>query len=771
MDWFLPTPIEIPDGLQAAAGGHPLVAEILARRGFTTPEAIHSFLDPHCYKPAPPTEIPDMAEAGDRLFKAIKAKKRILVWGDFDVDGQTATSLLVDGLKTLGADVVYHVPHRMLHGHGVQPEVLATFYGKVDLMLTCDTGIAEHEAIEAGQAAGLEILITDHHALPPRLPEAPAVVNPQRLPPGHPLRDLPGVGVAYKLIQHLYALAGRTGEEEHFLDLVALGIVADVATQRHDTRYLLQLGLDRLRHPQRLGLKALIRAAQVDVSNLAADTIGFQIGPRLNALGRLDDAMIAVDLLTTADEGHANQIAARLEILNARRKQIENQIYAAAQEQIARDSSLLDDDAIVLAGPNWHPGVIGIVASRIVEQYGKPAILISVTDSVPAGGSARSVPGVDIGAAIAANADLLIKHGGHPGAAGLTIDPDLIPQLRRRLARTVRDTRDPDIRPGYHIDAVIPLSAVSEELVADLDRLSPFGAGNQAVHIMTPGLRRVESKAFGINKVHRKVTVEDERGIRFIVTWWRGSEYPEPRTDFDLLYVLRFNDYRGRRTVELEWVDSRPLPGLEVDSGPRYTVIDWRHEPLRPDSLPPDELTVWAEGIAAHEIPFHSDRISTRYAPQEARTLLIWTSPPGPEALEEMLGVTGARTVHVVGHDVPEEVSTGFAKRLAGLLKYAIRAYDGETSVRQLAAATAQREITTRRALEFLAAKGYFSINWEWEGPEPDSIKIDASSDQVSEAKADELEDDVRALLAESAAYRAYFRRANLDAFFNQQQR
>ncbi|NDJ35922.1 MAG: single-stranded-DNA-specific exonuclease RecJ, partial [Chloroflexi bacterium] len=421
MEWLEPDPVTPDPAFRAAVGGHPLIAEILYRRGYTDIDAARAFLNPAYYAPADPTDLPDLAKAAERLKKAVERRERILVWGDFDVDGQTATSLLVDALRSLGADVRYHVPHRMKHGHGVHTEVLAQYYSKADLVLTCDTGIAAHDALAAAKANGLEVLVTDHHALPPTLPDAPALVNPQRLPPGHPLRDLPGVGVAYLLSSQLYEMMGRSGETDRLLDLVALGIVCDVATQRRDTRYLLQLGIDQLRHPRRPGLQALMDAAGVVPTHLSSDTIGFQIGPRLNALGRLDDATKAVQLLTMDSLHRAQPIAEQLELLNNQRKQIETQIVAAAQEQIAREPGLLDYEALVLSGEGWHPGVIGIVAARLVEQYGKPTVLIAAPKDQMAGGSARSIPGVDIGACIAAQADILVGLGGHPGAAGIRI--------------------------------------------------------------------------------------------------------------------------------------------------------------------------------------------------------------------------------------------------------------------------------------------------------------------------------------------------------------
>ena len=320
--WLEPSPVMVSEELRAALGGHPLVAEILARRGLTTPQAALAFLDPERYTPSPPDALPDLAIAAQRLRDAITRGERIAVWGDFDVDGQTATTLLVSALRDLGADVVYYIPNRLTESHGIRIEGLARVLAQgVKVLLTCDTGIAEHEAITFAKQRGVSVLVTDHHDLPDELPQADALVNPMRLPPGHPLRQLPGVGVAFSLRNNSASPCYCGGTEGGpYLDLVALGIVADVAEQTGDTRYLLQRGLERLRRPQRIGLRAIFETARMDPTRLSAEHIGFGLGPRLNALGRLGDANLAVELFTTDDWGRARILAAQLEGLNNQRR-------------------------------------------------------------------------------------------------------------------------------------------------------------------------------------------------------------------------------------------------------------------------------------------------------------------------------------------------------------------------------------------------------------------------------------------------------------------
>ena len=329
------------------------------------------------------------------------------------------------------------MPNRFVESHGIKVDQLRKKLDEAEangtpihVLLSCDTGIAEGPAVGLAKDRGLTVVITDHHDLSAEFQglavgvdplwgvgakeagaqsvrRADAIVNPKFLPPGDPLRTLPGVGVAFKLVQQLYALAGRGGEEDELLDLVALGIVADVAEQVHDARYLLQRGLAKLRATRRAGLLALMNISRVDPAALSADSIGFQLGPRMNALGRLEDATVSVELLTTRDAIRAGQLAAKLERLNQERRLLTSQTTRAANEMIERDPSLLNFNALVLAHPNWHAGVVGIVASKLVEQFGKPTVLLLNPTGEMARGSARSVPGVDIGAAIAACGHLL----------------------------------------------------------------------------------------------------------------------------------------------------------------------------------------------------------------------------------------------------------------------------------------------------------------------------------------------------------------------------
>ncbi len=786
-------PVQISSALYNAIGGHPLVAEILTRRGITTPAAARAFLDPACYTPSPPTALPDLTIAAQRLTDAIASHRRIGVWGDFDVDGQTATTVLVSALRALGAEVIYYIPHRMTESHGITLEGLEKFMAQgVQVLLTCDTGIAAHEAIEHARKRNVVVLVSDHHDLPDQLPPADALVNPKRLPPEHPLRDLPGVGVAYKLAQELYASFARPDKSaQDLLDLVALGIVADVAEQKADTRYLLQLGLDKLRHPQRIGLQAMFETAGLDPTRLSTEHIAFGLGPRLNALGRLGDANLAVELLTTRDWSRARILAAQLEGLNNQRKFIGEQIYAAAQEQIAREPALLDAHALVLAHPHWHGGIIGPIAGRLAEYYGSPVVLLVSGAEGIARGSARSVPGCNIYAALKRVSHYLLGYGGHPGAAGLSIPVEQIPAFRRAFSKAVDAEWDRTLAPpGAQIDAYVSLGDLTLELALELERLAPFGQGNPPVRLATREVSLVSQRAFGRNGEHREMIVQDQQGVTCKLIWWRGAEQELPAGRFDLAYTLKSTDYQGRPSLVIEWSEARAveMPVIEIAAPPKWEMIDWRQETnlrARVESLrAAGDVQIWVEGASE----LHGQR---RHELCPASTLVIWSAPPGPRELQAALGRVSPRRVIVCGLQDCQDAPHPFLRRLAGLLKYDLTRRAGQVYLPALAAATGQRLATARKGIEWLAARGRIAIE-TWEGdelriveqsaaaehrppttehrptttehrPPTSNQQPDGNEETAQGTDIEQIEADLRVLLTETAAYRAYFRRASLE--------
>jgi single-stranded-DNA-specific exonuclease len=761
-EWIEPREVSVPEGLKNAVGGHPLVAQTLARRGLTAVESARAFLDPDYYEPAPASDLPHLLQGVERLERAIRQGEEICVWGDFDVDGQTATTLLFSTLRELGASVRYHVPVRATESHGVNLPVLGQLIADgVQLVLTCDTGIGAHEAVCYAREAGVDVVITDHHDLPDDLPEAHAVINPKMLPESHPLRELPGVGCAYKVAEALYQRAGRARDVEQYLDLVALGIVADVAVQRKDVRYLLQRGLGALRQTGRLGLQALMERADVKPDWLTEEHIGFYLAPRLNAVGRLADASIAVELLTTDDLSRARILATELEGLNARRRLLSDQVFEAAVEQVERDPSLLERGALVLSHPSWPAGVVGIVASRLVERYGLPTVLLATPPGELARGSARSVAGCNITEAIAAHGEMLAGFGGHPMAAGLSIESERIPDFRRGLSYTVSEMLDcVEEGKGLPVAGYLALSELSLGLVEELERLAPFGPGNPAPTLASRDLKLARKSTVGRKGEHLQVIVEDAEGVQARLIWWQGTSWSLPEGRFDLAYTVRASDYRGQREIQVEWVNARPLEvplAVPMAERPALRLVDRRDEPdpqrwlqlLRAE----EEVGVWAEAAARRETGGQD-----RYELGPSKALVIWTAPPAGRELKEVLKQVMPETVYLVAIDPGMDDPQRFLERLAGLVKAALSS-GGRVSLLGLAAATAQREAAVRLGLDWLVESGHVSMVAD-EGEE--IVLASGAGRPGADVRGTTVR--LRATLEETAAYRRYFARAPADA-------
>ena len=580
------------------------------------------------------------------------------------------------------------------------------------------------------------------------------------------------MGVAFKLAEALLDRAGRADEAANQLDLAALGIVADVAQQTGDARYLLQRGLEVLRRAKRPGLQAIMELADVNPAWLSEEHIGFAIAPRLNALGRLDDANPAVELLTTQDAQRARILALNLENLNARRQLLTSQVLDSAVKQLERDPDLLDAPALVLSNPDWPAGVIGIAASALVERYNRPVILLASPAGQTARGSARSIEGVDITACITAQRELLHSFGGHAMAAGLALDPANLIAFRRGLGRAVEAAVQASGGPRERelvIDGALHLSELNLELVADFERLAPFGAGNPLLTFIIRDLAVSTSVEIGRQREHLQVTVEDRAGNTQKVLWWGGAGLPRPQAHarFDLACTLRASNFRGQRELQVGWVDFRGIPEDVVQLAAREVqVADHRADPhpraLLESLRSQDGLLIWAEGEAKGILAGQDrlDLLSTHQDPQHPPRLAIWTAPPGRGELQAVLDALKPREVILFAREPETADPQGFLSRLAGLVKFTIKAGRDApipADLARLAAATAQRETAVRIGLKWLAARGHLRLE---QAPEGGLLLAPGSGKESGDAVA--LQAEIKTLLDETAAYRRFFRSAEV---------
>ncbi|HEY9122176.1 MAG TPA: single-stranded-DNA-specific exonuclease RecJ, partial [Brevefilum sp.] len=685
----------------------------------------------------------------------------ILVWGDFDVDGQTATTILVEGLRELGGFVSYHIPVRGEESHGISRTVLEQYLGQgFDLLLTCDTGISEHENIQFVRNAGKTVIVTDHHSLGESLPPANAVVNPQRLPEDHPLATLPGVGVAYKLMEALYKAENKAFEEGRYQELAALGIVSDVARLKGDTRYILQRGLEYLRSTGRLGLQTLLRAADLNPQHLTETHIGFQIAPRMNAVGRLGDANMMVEFLTTEDNAQVRVLGMRIEALNAKRRSATRQVDQAAEAMLQMSPDDRRAPAIVLHYPDWPGGVVGIVASRLVERYGKPVLLLTGNDTIH--GSARSVEGLNITRAIAAQSDLLKAYGGHPMAAGLSMTPENYPAFKNRFISTVGELlKDIEITPELLIDDVISPDQITLDFVEQIDRLAPFGLDNPPLNFMIPRLDLVTTKAVGAYEEHRQVSAVDQKQNEARFIWWNGGDELPPDAQFDLVCRLSRTDYKGSPQVSAEWVDYRiSEQGLVEIKKRHFEIVDRRtilnplEEVLEFIKEKPDTM-VWAEGIYPENLP--GKRRDELWA---TKNLVIWTSPPSQKVLQTVIRQTKPEKIYVYGRSTGLNTDKTFLQRLGGLIKYTINHKNGEASFDELAAACASTKEMVRNGLSYWEATGRIALDFQEK-----KVNLRLSKNEPDDAAADIYKIVINEAVKESNAYRAYFQSGDLNTY------
>jgi single-stranded-DNA-specific exonuclease len=556
--------------LAEALNLHPTVARLLCLRGLGDPERAARFLSPTLDHLHDPFLLADMSHAVERIERALAGRERIAIHGDYDVDGITSTVILRRALELLGGDVVHFIPERLRDGYGLQPAAIDRLHGEgVQLVISVDCGIRASEATLRAREIGVDLIITDHHEPEGTLPPALAVINPKRADCRYPDKNLAGVGVALKLVQALCQRAGKSRWLPAFVKVAAIGTLADVVPLVGENRVIAKLGLASLstgRHT--VGLRALLEASGLSGKRIDSYQVGFILAPRVNAAGRMSTPDIATRLLLANDESaieEARGLALQLNEENLRRQGEEADLVAQAKKAIETDPAIGAHNVLVVGGEGWHRGVIGIAASKIVDQYHKPAIVLSV-DGAVAHGSCRSIPAFDMLDALERCADLFLRFGGHRQAAGLTMDAARVPEFRARINAHADAVLEPDhLRPRLRIDGALNLRHITPDLVEGLDALAPFGLANPrpVFHAMpveiVDGPRPIKDR-------HLKMTFrQDGRSIRAIA--WRAAEraafLTENRAGVNLAFSLEQNEYQGETYLELSVADFKRLDDVQ----------------------------------------------------------------------------------------------------------------------------------------------------------------------------------------------------------------
>lgn len=725
----------VPELVLWAGGSRPL-AMVFQNRGIFSREEVENILSPLA-RPEPELgDFPPLAAALARIEAALAAGEKIAVYGDYDVDGITATALLVTALDRLGAQAHWHIPHRFTEGYGLDGrriELLAE--AGVKLIITCDCGVSNHREIQLANNLGLAVVVTDHHTPPPELPPAVAILNFKLLPKGHPSRDLPGVGTAFVLARALLERRGLKAED--LLDLVALGIIADVVPVLGHSRQLYLRGLPLLRQASRPGLAALFAAANLPPGLVDEEMIAFQVSPRLNAAGRLASGGLGVELLLAPDCENAAPLAQELNRLNLRRKELGKEMLGALAIQGGQPT--------VAYNPGWHQGIIGIAAGQVCSRSLAPAVLMTDSPDGNVVGSARSPVGIDIHDALTRCREHLLKFGGHPAAAGFSLSRDRLSDFCQALKDTLAQAMEGWSPPELKVDLVVEPAAVNPGLVEELAALGPCGEGNPPplLYCQPLGIKGVRPAGSG-----HILTLGDRRHS-FGAGLWEGGPAPESGSSIGAVFTVAQDDYRGQRsvmaTIKAWW------PRAEQ---PLFLERNICYEDLRGAAINQILGLFSAQAIYREGIPWQEQPGFTRMNLEAGALLVLMTAPPSPSVLRQLLAMAEPERV-VLAYS--PEAGQDFLRDLLGAIKFIIRRQGGLAPLAPLAAALAQTEETVLAALRLLADSGILEFEL-FQG------KLVLGQGTGTKIKAGPRRQRFQELLEETAAFKKWLQKESLAA-------
>jgi single-stranded-DNA-specific exonuclease len=557
--WLIGAPdSKLVQRVQQETGFGKLVAIALVKRGLVEPDAIERFLNPRLSDLLSPRDLPDYEPAKEAILGAKERGEKIYVHGDYDVDGLTSATLLTRFLQKIGCNVDVHVPHRMKEGYGIHSDaVVEAANAGAKLFLTCDCGSNAHEQIELAHERGMKVVVTDHHQFNDRIPDAEAVVNPHRPDSGYGFKDLSGVGVAFKLAAGIASELGINVDHFYraYLDLAVLGTVADVMPLIGENRIIAKHGLERLRNTQKVGLKALLQVANLNPERpIKSGHIGFQLAPRLNAVGRIDDAAVALRLLLADDPADAWRLAQEVDRANTLRREEQDRIY---EEALAQAHSLGVDDrfVVVVGAEGWHPGIVGIVAGRLSEELRRPAFVAGIDpETGHAKGSARTIPGFHLANAIDLHRPLFTSGGGHELAAGFSFDAQLLEEIRTKLDEHARTILSPeDLIVSLRADAEIDANELDLGQIAELEKLEPYGFGNPEPKFFSRNFRLCQATIIKDKHLFLDFETANNKAFR-----WKNWSKAEDRDQFplgepyDLIYSLGISTFQGMESIDFD---------------------------------------------------------------------------------------------------------------------------------------------------------------------------------------------------------------------------
>ncbi|CCU77775.1 Single-stranded-DNA-specific exonuclease RecJ [Halanaerobium saccharolyticum subsp. saccharolyticum DSM 6643] len=733
--------------------GSKEIACLAEKRGLKSIEKLISFIEPERYSPLNLKDFPKITAIVDFILEHIEKESNILIYGDYDVDGISSTSILVGALRCLSNNISYHIPDRFKEGYGLNKEVLASYQDEIDLVISCDCGISNFDEVKFAKELGMDFVVTDHHDLPEQLPPADYVISPRLLPEDHQGYWLPGAGMAYFLIKAVFEKAGKKGEEKKYLDLLLLAIIADVVPLKGENRYLFKTGLTKLKNTDRIGLKALYNELDINPLEINEKTLGFQIGPLLNSAGRIDSAEKGLKLLLAEDKSTAAGLAAELNQINQHRKEISQKIYLEIEKKINPQQR----KAVISYDSDWHQGVIGIAAGRITENFQVPAVLM--TSNQQSGlitGSARSIAGININNIISECSDLLEKNGGHAAAAGFSLKKDRLEKFKLRLQRLIdQELAKIDSELEIKTDLNLKLSEITQDFYQKLRLFAPFGEANPEP------LFYLESDILSSRKIsagrHQRLILGNQNN-KITALWWWAGEIENHYTQ-KIACKLTENIYRGNKSLQLEIKALEPKKNSDQDfkineeTKNKIKVVDWRNKDLSKIKTGVKNTVYFAEGLKEYDF---YPLINRNYC-REAKNIVLITIPHSISVLKEIIILTGAEKIILINSKTETKKLKEFLNNFLSLVKYSLQEKNGIFNLEQAAIALETAKITIKRALEFLRAEAMISYEYLsyqeliiTKGGEKDAGKSNLSRKNLEK------------LLKESSAFRRFIKNTEI---------
>jgi len=747
--WIYPENKPVSPELIKAAGS-TIIAQLLLNRGINTPEKIKTFLNPENNELISPYVFDHMKKSVERINIAIETQEKIIIWGDFDADGVTSTSLLFKALKYLNANVDYYIPDRTDEGHGLNSASICKLISsqKVKLIITVDCGSSNATEITLAKGLGTDIIVTDHHEIPEILPPAYAILNP-KAPQANPecteLECLAGVGVAYKLACAVLESNGKEDYSKQILHLAAIGTIADVVPLIGENRSIVAKGLKLIETLRPEPVIKILESANYKIEKgISAEMIAFGVAPRINAIGRLREANLAVKLLISEDIEEIEQITKELNYNNQQRQKMCESMFIETDMKISREIDLENNRAIVLSQPNWHPGIIGIVASKLTEKFNKPTFLISVDEENQiARCSARSVKGLHLHNTLTMLEEYFIRFGGHAFAAGFSLDLEKVnfDEFKSKLNATVNQNFDDTfLEPVLEIEMDLQPEDISVEFVNELNRLAPFGECNPTPVFSISNLILKQYKTMGAGKNHLKLFLSDDTDNTFEAVWWQNNCLDVSVLDrVNVAFCTEINSYGQKESIQLvvkdliladssqinqikpEIVTTNPvLENME----PRW--IDYRNKTDVERVISSyikttnDSVIIYAENRNTVETlekdAILTERIIDRLNIPEANQLVLFDLPPDICVLSELIGISDARIIHLAGSNYDEITSTEVIKMISGMLKYAYTNRNGEVNISEIAARLSISDMAVKTCIELLHRANVVNVTCELGG-------------------------------------------------------